>query len=270
MMTTLAFLAALPLAPAQAGPLTLGHPHLTFGLLGPDRPDAKVLPGDEVALHFDIENVTVDKEGKVKYSTALELLDPSGKSIFTQPAREQQVFNTLGGNSLPGIASIFLSPEQAPGEYTVKITVKDLGSDKSATLSHKFTVLPKGFGFVRVRTTSDPEAQNPAGVQGVGESMFVNVGVIGFARGGAMKQPQLTVEMRILDENGKPTLPKPFTAVIPEEKDPVPVPEQMPVIPFQFLISLNRAGKFTVELKATDKLANKTATTLIPITVVPH
>jgi hypothetical protein len=271
MLTTLAFLAALPLAPAQQGNLSLNNPRFTFGLLGPVRPDAKVLPGDSIALQFDIDNVTVDKEGKVKYSTALDVLDPKGKSIFMQPARDQEVFNTLGGHSLPGSASVFLGLEQDPGDYTLKVTVKDLQSQKSATLSQKFTVLPKAMGFVGLTTTSDADGRVPAGVLSVGESLFVNTAVIGFGRAGAAKQPNLTVEMTVLDDQNKPTLPKPFSVVV-DEKAPKEshVDEKAVVVPFQFLVSLNRAGKFAVELKVTDNIAKKTVTQKIPFTVVPR
>jgi hypothetical protein len=37
----------------------------------------------------------------------------------------------------------------------------------------------------------------------------------------------------------------------------------------QFLISLNRAGKFTAELTVNDKDSKKTVTQVIPFTVVP-
>jgi hypothetical protein len=266
MLTTLAFLAALPLAPAQSGSLQLTNPRFTYGILGPVRPDAKVLPGDNLALQFDIENVSVDKEGKVKYSTSLDVLDPGGKSIFMQAPREQEVYNTLGGNSLPGSAAVFIGLEQAPGEYTLKVTVTDTAARKSATLAQKFQVLPKAFGFIGLNTTSDVEGRVPSGILSVGESLFVNVAVIGFSREGAMKQPNLVVEMRVLDDKGQPTLPsvpKVFTDVV--DKD---VPEKAAVVPFQFLVSLNRPGKFTVELKATDKLTNKTVTQKLPFTVV--
>jgi hypothetical protein len=41
-------------------------------------------------------------------------------------------------------------------------------------------------------------------------------------------------------------------------------------IPLQFRISLNRPGKFTVELKATDRVSGKTDTRSFPITVLPQ
>ncbi len=48
------------------------------------------------------------------------------------------------------------------------------------------------------------------------------------------------------------------------DKDVMPTAVSVPI---QFLISLNRPGKFTVELKATDKVSGKTDTRSFPITV---
>jgi hypothetical protein len=263
MLTTLAFLAALPLAPAQAGDLSLTNPRLTYGLLGPVRSEPQILPGDNLTLRFEIENLTVDPEGKAKYTIALEAVDAAGKPVFQQPPRPQEMFLTLGGNSLPGSASLFLAANQAPGEYTLKVLVKDAISGKSAALAQKFTVLPKALGLVGLSATCDPEGTFPVGLPLTGESLYLNVGVIGFTRG-SDRQPNVVAEIRILDEQGKPTLPRPFSAAA--DKD---VPDKVLVVPFQFLVSLNRPGKFTAELKATDKLANKTVTMTIPFTVAP-
>src|SRR4051812_46544318 len=125
MLTTLAFLAVLPLAPAEQGSLSLTAGRLTYGLLGPSRLDDKLLPGDRLFFAFSIDNISADKDGKAHYSSALEVTDASGKVIFQQPPREQEVYLTLGGNSLPGSASVSIGLEQAPGEYSAKVVVKD-------------------------------------------------------------------------------------------------------------------------------------------------
>jgi hypothetical protein len=266
MLTTLAFLAALPLAPAQQGTLALNNARITYGILGPARADTKVLPGDNLAVQFDIDNISVDKEGQVEYSTTLEVVDPAGKSIFTQPPQKVKLYNTLGGNSLPGSAAVYIGLEQPAGEYTVKVSVTDELAKKSASFSQKFTVLPKAFGLIGLTGTVDPDGRVPAGILSVGESLFVNLAVIGFGRG-ATKQPNLTVELTILDANGKATLPKPFTLKV-DDKSEEKLDEKALVLPVQFLVSLNRAGQFTLELKATDQINNKTVTQKVPFTVV--
>lgn len=263
MLTTLAFLAALPLAPAQQGDLALTHPVLRYGLHGPVRPDGKVLPGDSLTLQFEIENIT-NKDGKAQYTTALEVTDPQGNPAFKQAPREQDVFLTLGGNSLPASASVAIGLQQPAGEYVIKVAVTDLAAKKSAALTQKFTVLPKGFGFIGLSGSSDPEGRCPCGPPHVGQAIYLNAAVIGFERAGPDKQPNLTFEMKILDEQGKPTLPKPFDDVVDKK-----VPADTLVVPAQFLVSLNRAGKFTVELKATDNVSKKSTTLQLPLVVPP-
>ncbi len=261
MLTTLAFLAALPLSPADAGGLTLTNATLRYGLFGPVRPEGKVLPGDSLAVRFEIENVAVDKEGKAHYASSVEVTDPAGKVIFEQAPRPEEVYLTLGGTSLPASATVVIGLEQSPGEYTIKVTVKDTLADKSATLTQKFTVQPKGFGFIGLAGSSDPEGKYPSGPPYVGQALYLNAAVIGFDRG-PKKQPNLVFEMTILDEQGKPTLPKAFDDVVDKN-----VPDNAAAVPVQFLITINRPGKFTAELKATDKVGNKTTTLKIPFTV---
>ena len=92
----------------------------------------------------------------------------------------------------------------------------------------------------------------PVAVAGAGEGLWIQFGAVGFGRGGDDKQPDLTFEMRILDENGKPTRSKPFTVQV--NKD---VPADAALVPAQFFLSLNRSGKFTVELTAADKVGGE-------------
>jgi len=92
--------------------------------------------------------------------------------------------------------------------------------------------------------------------------VFINFGLVGFGRDASQK-PNAAVECRIL-ENGKPTISRPLTVALPRE---LPPNEQF--VPFQIPLALNRVGDFTVELKAADKVTNKTATLIFPIRVNP-
>ena len=68
--------------------------------------------------------------------------------------------------------------------------------------------------------------------------------------------------MRVLDENDKPMRAKPYSVQV--NKD---VPDDAALVPGQFFLSLNRPGKFTVELTATDKAGGKKAQLTFPLTV---
>jgi hypothetical protein len=265
MMTALALLATLQLAPGQTGDLTLSGVRLTHGILGPQRADNKFLPGDRLVVSFAIEGITTDSQGKVQYSTSLEVTDSGGKVILRQPAaRDLEAINALGGSRLPACAQVDIGLEQPPGEYTLKVLVGDRASRKSATLTQRFTVLPPALGLVQLTVSGDAANEVPAGPIGEGQTVWINALVVGFGRDNATKQPKVALELRVLDAMGKLTMPKPFTGAV--NKD---VPANATSLPIQFLLPVNRTGKFTLELKATDQTSGKSATQTVPITVHP-
>jgi hypothetical protein len=262
MWTTLVLTAALSLLPDQAASLNLTHVRATYGPLGAPRKDHQVLPGDQVFVAFDIEGVTVAPDGKVLYGMATDVLNSQGKVVFKQEPRDLETVNALGGTSVPAYAHLDVGLDSPAGEYTVRVTVTDRASKRNAVLTQKFQVLSKAFGLVRLTTTTDPEGRIPASVFESGASLWVNCGVIGFGQN-AQGQPQVTVELRVLDDKGQPTLAKPFTGELGRD-----VPSKLTSLPVQFHVGLNRAGKFTVELKATDQLSKNAAVLAFPLTVV--
>jgi hypothetical protein len=263
MGTAVVLLAVLGLPAADAGELRLTNVRPTHCVLGPTRAVDKLLPGDSYVVSFDIEGITTDDAGKARYSVGIDVADADGKVLFKQEPKEQDAQTSLGGGRLPAYALLNVGLEAKPGVYNLKVTVTDLATKKTAELTRKGEVLPKGFGIVRVTTSSDAEGHYPISVPGSGDWLFLHCGVVGFERNGSGKQPDVSVAMRVLDEDGKPTTAKPVTVKV--DKD---VPETATAVPIRLLLSLNRPGKFTVELTATDRLSNKTGTLSFPLTVV--
>jgi hypothetical protein len=261
MLTALALLAAVTPAPAEG--LSLTGARLTYGLLGPDRPDAQLLPGDSLHLAFDIEGLTVAADGKAVYATASELTDAAGQVVFTQPPRDQEVILALGGNRLPAYARADVSLSQAPGEYALTVTVTDKASGKSQKLTQKFQVLPKAFGLIGLSATADRDGAVPAGSASLGGTLWLNAGAVNFRRA-ANGQPKLALSLRVLDEQNQPTLPAPFTGRLEDG-----LPANAVAAPVQFALALTRAGKFTVELTATDEQSGQTATARFPLVIHP-
>jgi hypothetical protein len=259
--TTLVFVAALSLAPGQAGSLSLANPHTTYGIGGLPRGDTKFLPGDSVALAFEIQGIKPDSSGKVLYSIGMEVTDSGGKSVFKQAPRDLEAPASLGGNSVPGFATVQIGLDQPPGMYTLKVTVTDRTTKAAQSLTRACEVLPKGFGLVRFHTSRDPEGRYLAALFAEGETLWVNFSAVGFARG-PQGQPDVTVSLRVLDESGKPTAAKASTGEVAKD-----VSANAPAIPMQFWLDLNRSGKFTVEVKATDKVSGKNAALSFPLLV---
>ena len=269
MWSTLALATALTLAPHAGADLKLSNDRATYGFLGPTRTDSKVLPGDIYYVAFDIENLEVGDDGLVLYTMGMDLLNSKGKPEFSQEPRDLQVRNDLGGNRLPAFAYAEIGTDTAPGEYTVKITVTDRRSKKTDTLTRKFEVVAKEFGLVRSNLTYfAPQAPVPAPPLAVaGQTFLMNSQVIGFARDKDNKdQPNIGIEMVIRDEAGKPTLPKPLTDEV--TKVPENLLKNLTTIPISEVLQLNRSGKFTITLRATDRLTKKTTEVTFPLQVV--
>ncbi len=260
MWTTIAFLSVLSAAAADSG-LSLSHVRSTHGLLGPQRRNETLAPGDNYFLCFDINGIRVDDQGKVRYSMAIELSDAAGKVVFGQSAKEQEARASLGGDSVPAYAHLSVGLDTPPGEYRMKVAVKDLATGREANLSRDVKVLPKDFALVRTTTTLDPEAQYPAAVFACGQGVWVHSSAVGFARNGD-KKADVVFEMRVLDDSGKPTTANAVTGTPPKD-----LPADLSGLPLAFPLTLNRSGKFTVELQATDRISGKKAKMSFPIVV---
>jgi hypothetical protein len=260
MWTTIALLSILVAAPAQSG-LSLTNVRSTHGLLGPQRQNDTLAPGDMLFVCFDIEGIRIDEEGKVRYSMAIELSDASGKVVFRQAPKEQEARASLGGASVPAYARLDVGVDTPRGDYQMKITVKDLASGQEQSFTRRLKVLAKDFALVRTTVTLDTEAHYPAAVFACGQGVWVHSSAVGFAQDGG-KKPNVVFEMRVLDDSGRPTLAKPVTGTPPKD-----LPDKLSGLPMAFPLTLNRPGKFTVELQASDQVSGKKVKTSFPIVV---
>jgi hypothetical protein len=261
MIGTLCLAAALAISPTQVGELKLTNQRMTYGELGAVRPSDKYLPNDLFFVAFDIDGITVDADGKVKYVMSMVVTDKNNKDVYKpeKPAEREEVL-PLGGSRLPARAFVLLKPDQEPGTYTCKVSVTDKVSNVTKVLEQKFDVVAKTFGLVALYTTSDMDGNLPAPPSGViGQNLFIQCALVGFDR--KDKKPNAQVELRIFDENNKPTLAKATSAAVPAE-----APEGDPVL-FRFLIPFNREGTFTAEVKATDLISAKTSIVRFPIKI---
>ncbi len=264
MWTTFGLIAALSLAPGQtSGGLNLTNIRSTYGLLGAPRSDSKLLPGDAYFVAFDIEGVKTSDTGEVSYSMGMELADSNKKVWYKQEPQQLKALNSLGGNRLPAFAHVKIGIDQPPGRYTLTVNVTDLAAKASKSFSREFEVLPPAFGLVRVNLTSGPQGPPAPFIELAGQSVWVNFSAVGFGVS-AKKAPDLSVEMVVLDENNKPTLPKPMIGAAKQKEEIY----EGTAVPMQFYLALNRPGSFTVKLKATDNLSKKTSEVTFPIKVI--
>jgi hypothetical protein len=262
MLTTVALFAALTSAIGQADGLTLNHVRQTSYLLGPVRLDDKLVPGDSFNIAFDIEGISVAPDGKVKYAMGLKVINSAGKTEFGAPPTPKEEYNVLGGATVPACANVDIGLNQAPGKYKVIIKVVDTATKAEKEITKEFEVVQKKFALVRLSTTADGNSVAMAPIGVPGQSMYVHFFVVGFDLDNKTQQPNISLEIKIVDENGKATVQKPYSEVIKATKaGNIAIPLTVPV-------PLNRPGKFTAEITAVDQLSKNTAKLSLPFTVL--
>jgi len=264
MWRALALVAFLAVSPVQAQDLELKNVRMTYGPLGQERKDDKFLPGDSVVFTFDIEGLKVQENGRIEYAMGMELTRKGkAKPEFKQDPQDTVADARLGGNALPAFAVASLGIDAEPGEYTMKVTIRDRLAKTEKELVKTFNVVKSQFSFVRVHlTNSAGEPNPPAGYPGQG--IWLNYCLVGYEVG-KDDNPDFDVEIIVLDDAGKPTLGKSLKSEI--RKGLKNAPKFMPFQPSR--IELNRAGKFTLMLKSTDKLSKKTTETKLDLNVLP-
>lgn len=264
MIASLVSLLAFALA-GQEGPLEIANTRATHGYLGSKHPLVEGrLPGDIVYFTFDLKNLKLDETGRASYSMLVEVLDEKGRPVFKLGPTNSIAQNFLGGNSLPVSAHLEIPAESEPGKFLFRVTVTDRAAKKSVVFERPGKVLPLDFGLVQLATYADRDSKVPASsVAVVGESLYVHFATVGFARDKKSDQPDVTVSLRVLDDKGQATFPKPLTGAV--NKD---VSESQKVIQMQFALTLNRTGDFTIELEATDKLTGKSDKKSLPLKVL--
>ncbi|MGH7223076.1 MAG: hypothetical protein ACRELF_07605, partial [Gemmataceae bacterium] len=250
MWTTLALVSALSWTPAQAGQLELKNARVTYGILGQERKDTNYLPGDLVVLAFDIEGLKVAPDGLAKYSMSVKLYDHKQKKVvFEKVPQQMEVVNTLGGSRVPTFALTNIGTDTAAGKYTMTVEVND--GKVSKKLERDFEVKKSEFGIVRPgfvynklneeqvgpTTTIAPPLAVP------GQNLMLHFAVVGFALAGDKNDPNVKVEMKVVDEAGKPVLEKAFSGRATKIDDEA---KQLRVIPFEVPIQVTRIGKFKV------------------------
>jgi hypothetical protein len=199
----------------------------------------------------------------------MEVADAAGKPIFKQAPRDLEELIPLRGAKIPARAFIQIGLDQDPGTYTCKLSVTDPKTKASNSLSIKFEVLKPEFAIVAVRTAYDARGELNAPSGGVvGQPIFIVYAIATFQRDPKTKQPHVEITYEFLDDKGQPTLAAPKKDVQDALSRPA-VGDKDGAFQKDYLLFLNRPGKFTVRITATDKIGNKKSTFELPITVLP-
>lgn len=243
----LLFVAGLALA---EGELKITKVRLSFGPVGPERKTNQMIPGDEMFVRYLVEGVKVGPDGKIEIKNRIVILNPEGKEIYDQEAVANEIL-ALGGNAYHGVSTMGTGPGVAPGEYTVKVTTRDLLAKVDVTSENKIVVVKPRFGMARLRFSHDPEGKSNATTSGVvGEQIFFRLAALNFKREGGV---HVIMETQVYDAaNEVPVMPNPLTATVKVDK-----PEELEMVKkavvFNGFVSLSRAGDFTLRIRVSDE-----------------
>lgn len=255
---------ALTITFSQTGTLQISNVRSTHGMYGPPRDGARILPGELLFVSFDIAGLKPNADNNIVFTSEMEIKDSTGKEIHKKDLGEVLFGNILGGTKTPHTALVRIPIGFKADTYQLTVNVTDGIGKGKGSLSYKFEVVAPELGFVQFQISQDMGNLIRAPyTAAVGQALFVNAAVTGFKRG-TDQNADISVEMRVLDEKGVATAPKPFAKTFKN------ISKNDQLWHVQFDLPVNRAGQFKIELKATDlnDPKKKAAVLVVPFVAV--
>jgi hypothetical protein len=247
--------------PAQA--LELKNLRAAYGVLSAPRESSKFLPGDMLTLVYEIEELKINpKTGVATIHQSMEITDAKKKVVYSHNPRVPMDVPLFGATQMPGLSTAIMTTDQPAGTYNLKITVEDKLAKVSKSLEYEFELLKPAFGIVQAFT--------PA-VAFQNQDFMVNFAVTGMLRDKKERLPDVEVSMRLLDKDGKSLVPAPIKNNIRDlhvEGSPTYDLTRVSVVQVSLPLVLTQKGAYTIALAANDKIAGKTVTLNLPLTVV--
>jgi hypothetical protein len=213
-------------------------------------------PHDEVWVRYLVTGATVDRRGQLNAEITVEVTNPEGQVV------DRQVKTTdgelpFGGDSFLDCVHLTLPDQYDPGEYTLRVTVKDRFSSEVASFQRTLSFQTGELVLVPPQFFYDSEGHLPAPYGGlVGQILHFRLKASGFERAQGTMNPELNI--RVLDAAGQVLLSRPITVSKPlENRDLV---KQVSHLDFSGSLVLHRAGDFLLVFTLTERVTKKTAT----------
>jgi hypothetical protein len=236
-----------------------------YGIFGPERKSLDMYPGDEVLFRFTVVGVRLGDDRRTDAVMAVKLTTADGDVLLAQDT-PLRVLLGLGGDSFPAQARINLGERTPAGDYTLTVTVTDKLAGEKTSFQRKLTCKPIEFALVAPEFFLDPDGKIPAPAGGlVGQALFFRLRAVGLDR--SQDKIDSTMEMHVLDAQGKDVLPKPVTVEV--KNDDAEVVRKASIITYRGSLFLNRSGEFTLQIVVTDRIARKTARFETALRVTP-
>ena len=262
---TSALLVACLAAPAF-GKVEISDVKPMHGPLGPERRSFTVAPGEELFVTYTVSGVGTDAKGNINVERTLFLLTPEGETAAEETAPTQGVI-PLGGAAVAAFDRISFGLDTKPGDHKLKITINDKVRRESVSFTRVVTVTPAGLNPVRLRFAYDEKGEIAAPAGGLaGQKLYLRVLLVGFDK--SQEKIQVTMTAKLLDDQGKETMPVPFQADLNiTDADKV---AGIVDVTFNANFALNRPGQFMLRLTFVDRISKKSTNLELPVKVQPR
>lgn len=249
-------LAVLLVAGVAAGDVEIQNLRRVVSDYGPEKKDARYVPGEKVYILFDASGAEV-KDGKVAFILKFEALTPSGESLGKYDGEEQKAADIFGRGSIRCSVYVGLPPDAPAGTYSVNISIEDRVGKNKAETKVEFEVVATELTTINPCLASDNAGQYSHGpFVADGETLCYRFTVAGLkTKDGKAK---LSVDLVILDGAGKVAHSMPF--FVEEE---VQVADGLVHVPMG--IHFTGRGKYTVRGVVKDLLAGTETTCDYPV-----
>lgn len=260
----LAFLLLLLVPLPTLAKLEIKNIQPAHGPLGPARMSDDVYPLDEYLVRYQVAGVKANADGKAELEVFVRLINPDGKVVYETKPTARKFDLSLGGDVVQTFGFVTFSEKAPPGEYKLTVTVRDKGSNETASFERKITCKPASFQIIVPRFFHDADLNVPAGTTLVaGETLHYRFRVIGFDV--SQKRVGLIMRAVVVDADGKSLGAKPLE-VKGETADPIKADARRAT--FAGLAALSRPGEFKLRIEVEDTIGKKLTTFEMPIKVV--
>jgi hypothetical protein len=236
----------------------------TYGPHGPPR-TGKFLLFEPVFVQQTVSGLAHDDANKIDISVSLELLDKSGKVIFSLPwdRHNREYPSSIFFFSYTFGFGTDVEKDKA-GTYTGRLHLHDHIADVRTHCDATFELIPAdGLAVYGLRCGQDPTGKSFAGVSfALGESIYVH----GLLANVAVEnhRAKCRASLRVLDASGKPSGTMHLT--IPLEHAPSRY-EEVVLKGFSLSIPAIEAGQFIAEVRVEDLISGQETTEYIPFLV---